>query len=149
MYKQPLSKKKSAVLKRRRSDMRFCEGYINVYCNHVHCCHCEVTGKINLFTFVGRVEGNVNFSGKRSHFIECVKSRHITGKHHEVVAEKLQFMKPHSLYRSMQSSLTLSLPRSSIDDLVFSVLTSNFVKLSYKISLIKNRFVTLFFIRFS
>ena len=45
--------------------------------------------------------------------------------------------------------LTLSLPRSSIDDLVFSVFTSNFFKLSYKISLIKNRFVTLFFIRFS
>ena len=46
-------------------------------------------------------------------------------------------------------TLTLSLPRSSIDDLVFSVFTSNFVKLSYKISLLKNRFVTLFFIRFS
>ena len=45
--------------------------------------------------------------------------------------------------------LTLSLPRSSINDLVFSVLTSNFFKLSYKISLRKNRFVTLFFIRFS
>ena len=44
--------------------------------------------------------------------------------------------------------LTLSLPRSSIDDLVFSVFTSNFFKLSYKISLPKNRFVTLFFIRF-
>ena len=46
-------------------------------------------------------------------------------------------------------SLTLSLPRSSIDDLVFSVFLSNFFKLSYKISLLKNRFVTLFFIRFS
>ena len=46
-------------------------------------------------------------------------------------------------------NLTLSLPRSSIDDLVFSVFTSNFVKLSYKISLIKYRFVTLFLIRFS
>ena len=45
--------------------------------------------------------------------------------------------------------LTLSLPRSSIDDLVFSVFLSNFFKLSYKISLLKNRFVTLFFIRFS
>ena len=45
--------------------------------------------------------------------------------------------------------LTLSLPRSSIDDLVFSVFLSNFFKLSYKISLMKNRFVTLFFIRFS
>ena len=45
--------------------------------------------------------------------------------------------------------LTLSLPRSSIDDLVFSMFPSNFVKLSYKINLIKNRFVTLFFIRFS
>ena len=45
--------------------------------------------------------------------------------------------------------LTLSLSRSSIDDLVFSVFPSNFVKLSYKISLIKNGFVTLFFIRFS
>ena len=49
----------------------------------------------------------------------------------------------------MFSILTLSLPRSSIDDRVFSVFTSNFVKLSYKTSLIKNRFVTLFFIRFS
>ena len=29
--------------------------------------------------------------------------------------------------------LTLSLPRSSIDDLVFSVFTSNFFKLSYKL----------------
>ena len=45
--------------------------------------------------------------------------------------------------------LTLSLPQSSIDDLVFSVFTSNFVKLSYKISSLKNRFVTLFFIQFS
>ena len=46
-------------------------------------------------------------------------------------------------------ALTLSLPRLSIDDLVFSVFPSNFVKLSYKISLLKYRFVTLFFIRFS
>ena len=37
----------------------------------------------------------------------------------------------------------------AIIDLVFSVFTSNFVILSYKISLLKNRFVTLFFIRFS
>ena len=50
---------------------------------------------------------------------------------------------------TLWKSLTLLLPRSSIDDLVFSVFTSNFFKLSYKISLIKNRFVTLFFIRFS
>ena len=48
-----------------------------------------------------------------------------------------------------EKDLTLSLPRSSIDDLVFSVFPSNFVKLSYKISLLKKRFVTLFFIRFS
>ena len=46
----------------------------------------------------------------------------------------------------LQLSLTLSLPQSSIDDLVFSVFSSNFFKLSYKISLLKNRFVTLFFI---
>ena len=46
--------------------------------------------------------------------------------------------------RERSSSLTLSLPRSSIDDLVFSVFTSNFFKLSYKISLLKNRFVTYF-----
>ena len=45
--------------------------------------------------------------------------------------------------------LTLSLPRSSTDDLVFSVFTSNFFKFSYKINLLKNQFVTLFFIRFS
>ena len=50
---------------------------------------------------------------------------------------------------NLGDSLTLSLPQSSIDDLVFSVFTSNFFKLSYKISLLKNRFVTLFFIRFS
>ena len=47
------------------------------------------------------------------------------------------------------SALTLLLLRSSIDDLVFSVFTSNFFKLSCKIGLLKNRFVTLFFIRFS
>ena len=50
---------------------------------------------------------------------------------------------------SSNTGLTLLLLRSSIDDLVFSVFPSNFVKLSYKISLLKNRFVTLFFIRFS
>ena len=83
--------------------MRFNEGYANVYCSHVHCCHCADTGKIDLFAFVGRVEGNL--SGKRPHFIECVKSRHITGKQCELVAEKLPFMKPQSLYRSMQASL--------------------------------------------
>ena len=33
--------------------------------------------------------------------------------------------------------LTLLLQQSSIDDLVFSVFTSNFFKLSYKISLLK------------
>ena len=49
----------------------------------------------------------------------------------------------------LSHSLTLSLPRSSIGDFVFSVFTSNFFKLSYKISLLKNRFVTLFLIRFS
>ena len=95
-------RKKSAVLKL-TSDMRFYEVYVNVYCRLVHFCHCAVTGEIDLFTFVGRVEGNVNLFGKRSHFIECVKSRHITGKQRELVAEKLQFMKPHSLFRSMQS----------------------------------------------
>ena len=46
------------------------------------------------------------------------------------------------------SDLTLLLLRSSIDDLVFSVFTSNFFRLSYKISLLKNQFVTSFFIRF-
>ena len=50
---------------------------------------------------------------------------------------------------TLEAGLTLSLPRSSIDDLVFSVFTSNFFKLSYKISLLKNQFLTLFFIRFS
>ena len=44
--------------------MKFYEGYVNVYCSHVHCCHCAVMGKIDLFTFVDRVEGNVNLSGK-------------------------------------------------------------------------------------
>ena len=34
--------------------------------------------------------------------------------------------------------LTLLLPQSSIDDLVFSVFPSNVIKLSYKISLLKN-----------
>ena len=43
-----------------------------------------------------------------------------------------------SIYSSkIYNALTLSLPRSSIDDLVFSVFTSNFVKLSYKINLLK------------
>ena len=37
----------------------------------------------------------------------------------------------------MYRNLTLSLPRSSIDDLVFSVFSSHFLKLSYKISLLK------------
>ena len=46
-------------------------------------------------------------------------------------------------------SLTLSLPPSSINDLAFSVFPSIFFKLSYKISLLKNGFVTLFLIRFS
>ena len=50
---------------------------------------------------------------------------------------------------ALSTCLTLSLPRSSIDDIVFLVLPSKFFKLSYKISLIKNRFVTLFFIQFS
>ena len=41
------------------------------------------------------------------------------------------------MYLPVIIELTLSLPQSSIDDLVFSVFTSNFVKLSYKISLLK------------
>ena len=45
--------------------------------------------------------------------------------------------------------LTLSLRRLLIDDLMFLVFPSNFFELSYKISLQKNRFVTLYFIRFS
>ena len=53
------------------------------------------------------------------------------------------------IYLDHCSDLTLLLRQSLIDDLVFSVFTSNFFKLSHKISLIKNRFVTLFFIRFS
>ena len=44
--------------------MKFYEGYVNVYCSHVHCCHCAVMGEIDLFTFLDRVEGNVNLSGK-------------------------------------------------------------------------------------
>ena len=47
------------------------------------------------------------------------------------------------------TNLTLSLLRSSIDNLVFPVFTSIFFKLSYKIGLLKHRFVTLFFIRVS
>ena len=42
-------RKKSVVLKVRRSDMKFYEGYVNVYCSHVYCCHCAVTGKVDLF----------------------------------------------------------------------------------------------------
>ena len=49
--------------------------------------------------------------------------------------------------------LTLSLLQSSIDDLVFSVFPLNFFPPSYKISLLKNGFVTfishLIFIKFS
>ena len=45
-------------------------------------------------------------------------------------------------------SLTLSLPRLSYDDLVFSVFPSIFFKLSYNINLLKNGFVTLFLNRF-
>ena len=62
---------------------------------------------------------------------------------------KMKLLESKSVPGKTAKILTLSLPRSSIDDLVFSVFTSNFLKLSYKISLIKNRFVTLFFIRFS
>ena len=40
------------------------------------------------------------------------------------------------------SYVTLSLPRSLTNDLVFS---SNFFKLSYKISLLKNQYMTFFF----
>ena len=49
--------------------------------------------------------------------------------------------------------LTLLLPRSSIDDLVFSMFPPNFLKSSYKITLLKNGFLTLIshliFIKFS
>ena len=38
---------------------------------------------------------------------------------------------------------------NNIDDLVFLVFSSNFFKLSYKISLLKNQFVTLFLHQFS
>ena len=78
-------RKKNAVFKLRRSDMRFYEEYVNIYCSRVHRCHCAVTGNIDLFTFGDRVEGNVNLSGKRLHFIECVKSTHITGKQRELI----------------------------------------------------------------
>ena len=75
--------------------MKFYEEYINVYCSHVYCCYCAVTGKIDLFMFVDEVKGSVNLSRRRSHFIKCVKSRHITSKQHELIEKKLHFMKPH------------------------------------------------------
>ena len=49
-------------------------------------------------------------------------------------------LKPFSMFFfgiSIILAISLSLPRSSIDDLVFSVFFSNFFKLSYKISLLK------------
>ena len=54
----------------------------------------------------------------------------------DITAPKLQCS------TTSKTHLTLSLLRSSIDDLVFSVFTSIFFKLSYKISLLKNQFVT-------
>ena len=65
------------------------------------------------------------------------------------VVNELLYAKCLVLVSKDMEDLTLSLPRLSIDDLVFSVFLSNFFKLSYKISLLKNRFVTLFFTRFS
>ena len=87
--------------------------------------------------------------------ISFVKSRALNNSLFENLCREMEsefkilLMHGEVRWLSKAKALTLSLPRSSIDDLVFSMFPSNFVKLSYKISLLKNQFVTLFFIRFS
>ena len=60
------------------------------------------------------------------------------GRHPIVIQGKMSALHVATSHFYHDSYLTLSLPRLSIDDLVFSVFTSIFLKLSYKISLIKN-----------
>ena len=65
--------------------------------------------------------------------IRCTKPKDIQKKSPEINMKKLRYIITFFCKMKSKISLTLSLPRSSIDDLVFSVFPSNFFKLSYKL----------------
>ena len=99
-------RKPSEVLKLRKSDEKYYEGYISIYCRHANCCHCDVFGKIEFYSFANKVEGVARFSGKRSHFRRCVKSRPLVGKNRSKIVQKMENERPYSIYRNLQNSLT-------------------------------------------
>ena len=98
-------RKPGNVLKLRDTSENYYEGYVNIYCRHAHCCNCEVSGKISLVSNKKFVEGIVLLSGKRSHFVECVKSRPVKGCFKKKLMEDLQYQPPNSIYRKLQNSL--------------------------------------------
>ena len=88
------------------SDDRYYEGNVNVYCAHLTCCKCEVVNLIKLYSRIDRVEAEICISGKRSHDVECVRQRPVTGERCKNLVKTLQNKQPLSVYGSLQTSLT-------------------------------------------
>ena len=63
-------------------------------------------GKIEFYSFAKKVEGVARFSGKRSHFRCCVKSRPLVGKNGSKTLQKMENERPYSIYRNLRNSLT-------------------------------------------
>ena len=94
------------VVELQSSDDRYYEGNVNVYCAHSTCCKCEVVTLIKLYSRIDRVEANICISGKRSHDVECVRQRPVTGERRKNLVKTLENEQPLAVYRSLQTSLT-------------------------------------------
>ena len=98
-------RKPEKVTKLRDGSEKYYGGYVNIYCRHAHCCNCEVFGKIFFYSYEHCVEGIVSLSGKRSHYVACVKSRPIKGILKRKLMEELQHQTPNVMYRKLQNPL--------------------------------------------
>ena len=99
-------KKKSEVVKLRKSDKKYYEGYVSIYCRHANFCECNVMGKVSFYSYADKIEGVATLSGRRSHYKTCLKSRPVTGKRRDEILGKLESERPYSVYRHLQNYLT-------------------------------------------
>ena len=94
------------VVELQSSADRYYEGNVNGYCAHSTCCKCEVVTLIKLYSRIYRAEAEICISGKRSHNVECVRQRPVTGERRKNLVKTLQNKRPLAVYRSLQTSLT-------------------------------------------
>ena len=92
------------VVELQSSHDRYYKGNVNVYCAHSTCCKYVVVSLIKLYSRIDGVEAEVCIFGKRSHTVECVRQRPVTGERRKTLVETLQNELLLAVYCSLQTS---------------------------------------------